>query len=118
MPKRKTIEEKYLLKMRKQQQILVDFAAHESEWAGDLMYWYKLRKEEIADDEYRACVFFLNKEYLRKPGSLTMLYEMYLRCNSELPEATKENAFDLLRYRYKAYAKTLKTGGYDGRSDW
>ena len=114
MPRRRTAEEKYLFKMRKQQQILEDFAAHEISWADDLIYWYRLKKEEIADDEYRACVFFKNKEYLCKPGSLTLLYEMYLRCNAELPETTKENAFDLLRFRYKAYAKVLKTGGYDG----
>ena len=110
--KRKTLEEKYLLKMRKQQLILEEFAAHEIEWAGDLMLWYRCKKEEIPDDEYRACAFFTNKEYLRKPGSLTLLYEMFLRCYTELPETTKENAFDLLRFRYKAYAKVLITGGF------
>jgi hypothetical protein len=66
----------------------------------------------MPEDEYAACAYFLNKEYLRKPGSLTLLYQMYLRFPDELPEVTKENAFDLLRYRYKSYAKILKVGGY------
>jgi hypothetical protein len=114
----RTPEEKYKYKMQKQQKTLEEFAAHEIEWAGDLMLWYRLKKEDIPDDEYRACAFFLNKEYLRKPGSLTLLYEMYLRCYAELPSTTKENAVDLLRFRYKSYAKVLITGGYDGRNDW
>ena len=105
-------EEKYSFRLRKQQKTLEEYAEHEIEWADDLMYWYKQRKEEIADDEYRACAFFKNKEYLRKPGSLTLLYEMYLRCISELPSVTKENAFDILRFRFKMYAQALKTGGF------
>jgi len=66
----------------------------------------------MPDDEYRACAFFQNKEYLRKPGSLTLLYEMNLRCMRELPQVTKENAFDLLRFQFKTYAKTLEKGGF------
>ena len=74
--------------------------------------WYRLKKEEMPDDEYRACAFFQNKEYLRKPGSLTLLYEMYLCFSRELPQVTKENAFDILRFQFKMYAKTLEKGGY------
>jgi len=66
----------------------------------------------MPDDEYRACAFFQNTEYLNKPGSLTLLYGMYRQCQEELPEVTKENAFDLLRFRYRMYAKTLEKGGY------
>ena len=117
--KRRTPEERYKEKIHRQQQkTLEDFASHEIEWSSDLMLWYKLKKQEIPDDEYRACAFFQNKEFLRKPGSLTLLYSMYLRCARELPETTKETAFDLLRFRYKTYAKVLKTGGYDGANDW
>jgi hypothetical protein len=116
--KRLTPEEKYRNNLRKQEKILEDFAAHETEFAEDLMYWYKLRKEEIPDDEYRACAFFINKEYLIKKGSLTLLYEVYLRCCRELPDVTKETAFDLLCFRYALYAKTLETGGYNGGTDW
>jgi len=110
--KRRTPEEKYKDNTRKQQQKLEDYAAHEIEWAGDLIQWYKICKKEIPDDEYRACAFFINGEYLKKPGSLTLLYTMYLRCINELPKVTKENAFDLLAFRYKSYAKTLEKGGY------
>jgi len=116
--KRRTAEDKYRDNIRRQQKTLEEFAAHEIEWAEDLIYWYSIRREEIPDDEYRACVFFLNKEFAKKPGSLTLLYAMYQRCLKELPEATKELAFDLLAYRYKMYAKVLKAGGYDGRTDW
>ncbi len=110
--KRRTPEEKYQDAIRKQQKTLEEFAAHETEWAGDLITWYRISKKEIPDDEYRACAFFINGEYLRKPGSLTLLYTMYLRCMRELPSVTRELAFDLLAYRFKMYAKTLEKGGY------
>ena len=116
--KRKTPEEKYQDAIRKQQKTLEEFAAHETEWANDLIMWYRICKKEMPDDEYRACAFFINGEYIRKPGSLTLLYTMYLRCMQELPKVTKELAFDLLAFRYKSYAKVLKTGGYDGKQDW
>ena len=116
--KRQTPEERYKEAIRKQQKTLEEYAAHEIEWADDLMRWYSLLKKDMPDDEYRACAFFINKEFLKKPGSLTLLYEMYLRCLNELPEVTKELAFDLLAYRYKMYAQVLQTGGYNGRADW
>jgi len=114
MKRRRTPEERYKFNLRKEQSTLEEFAAHEIEWSRDLMLWYKLKKIEMPDDEYRACAYFQNKEYLRKPGSLTLLYEVYLRCNRELPEVTRENAFDLLRFNFKMYAKVLITGGYGG----
>jgi hypothetical protein len=117
MAKRKTPEERYRESLYKQQRILEEFAAHEIEWADDLLLWYKLKKLDMPDDEYRAVAFFKNREYLKKPGSLTLLYEMYLRCNRELPAYQKEFAFDLLGFRFKMYAEVLKTGGYDGRAD-
>jgi hypothetical protein len=110
--KRRTPEERYKDNTRKQQRKLEEFAAQEIDWAGDLMLWYRLKKLDMPDDEYRACAFFKNKEYLRKPGSLTLLYEMNLRCHRELPKVTRENAFDLLRFRFKMYAKTIEKGGY------
>jgi hypothetical protein len=76
------------------------------------MYWYRARKEDMPDDQYRSCAFFKNFEYLRKPGSLTLLYEVFQRCLKELPEATRENAFDILCFRFRMYALTLKTGGF------
>ena len=58
MRKRLTPEEKYNLSLRKQIKTLEDFASRETEWADDLMLWYKINKIEIPDDEYRACAFF------------------------------------------------------------
>jgi hypothetical protein len=107
--RRRTPEERYNYNIRKQQKTLEEFAEHEFEWAGDLMYWYRLKKQDMPDDEYRACAFFQNREYLRKPGSLTLLYEMYLQVNSELPQVTKENAFDILCFQFKMYAKLLRS---------
>lgn len=112
MPKRKTAEERYKFNVRKQQKILEEFAAHEVEWAEHLFTWFRCKKEEMSLDEYRAAMFFTNKEYLRKPGSLTLLYYMDKRCDKELPECTKENGFDLLRFKYRMYAEVLKQGGY------
>jgi hypothetical protein len=108
-----TVEERYQENIRKQQKKLEKFVDHEVEWANHLITWYKCKKEDMPDDEYRACAFFLNKEYLRKPGSLTLLYQMYLRFSKELPDVTKENAFDILCFEFKMYAKVLHTGGYD-----
>jgi len=115
--RRRTPEERYREGLYKQQKELGEFAEHEIEWAGDLIRWYGLRDEDMPDDEYRACAFFLNKEYIKKPGSLTLLYGMFHRCMTELPKFTKELAFDLLAYRFKMYATVLKTGGYDGATD-
>ena len=112
MARRRTVEERYHDNLRKQRKILEDFAEYEYEWSGDLLYWYKIRKEETPDDEYRACAFFQNREYRNKPGSLTLLYQMYVRCNNELPSVTKEMAFDVLRFKYKMYAQVLEKGGY------
>ena len=116
--RRRTPEERYKHNIRKQEKTLEEFAEHEIDYAGDLMYWYGLKKLDMPDDEYRACAFFKNKEYLRKPGSLTLLYEMYQRFHDELPQVTKENAFDILCFQFKMYAKVLQTGGYDGKSNW
>ncbi|MDR0442114.1 MAG: hypothetical protein LBH44_01745 [Treponema sp.] len=87
----------------------------ENDYANDLMMWYRHKKQDMPDDEYRACAFFQNKEYRNKPGSLTLCYEMCLRCYRELPQVTRENAFDILCFRFKMYAKVLRSGGYDGK---
>ena len=109
---RRTAEERYREKMRRQEKILEEFAGHEIEWADDLLLWYRARKRVIPDDEYRAVAFFKNREYLRKPGSLTLLYSMYRRMAQELPPVDREIAFDLLAYRYHVYAATLEKGGF------
>jgi hypothetical protein len=118
MTRRRTPEDRYNYNVRKQQKTLEEFAEHEIEWAGDLMTWYGCRKQDMPDDEYRACAFFRNREYQSKPGSLSLVYQMYLRCVHELPDVTKENAFDILCFRFKMYAAVLKSGGHDGRENW
>jgi hypothetical protein len=112
MAKRRTPEERYRANLRKQQKILEEFAAHEIEWADDLLLWHRARQSEMPDDEYRAAVFFKNREYVHKPGSLTLLYSLYRRMLEELPPATKEIAFDLVAYRYHVYAAALEKGGF------
>jgi hypothetical protein len=110
--RRRDPESRYWENVRHEQKILEEYAAHEIEWADDLLLWYKAKGREIPDDEYRAAAFFKNKEYLTKPGSLTLLYSMYTRLITELPEPTREIAFDLLAYRYQVYAVTLEKGGF------
>jgi hypothetical protein len=112
MPKRKDTEGRYKENIRKEQRVLEEYAAHEIEWADDLLLWYKVKHKEIPDDEYRGVVFFKNREYLRKPRSLALLYRMYCDLNRELPASTKETAFYLLAYRYKMYAEVLQAGGF------
>ena len=110
--RRRTPEERYQYNIRKQQEALDRFVEYEVEWAEILRNWYRVKKQDIPDDEYRACAFFMNGEYLHKPGSLTLCYEMNKRCQNELPEFTKEQALELLRFRYKSYANVLKIGGF------
>jgi hypothetical protein len=116
--KRRDLETRYKENVRKQQKILEDYAAHEIEWADDLLLWYRVKKRDMPDDEYRAAAFFKNREYLMKPGSLTLLYSMYKRVCKELrPLETKENGFDRLCYRFRVYAATLEKGGFNGGTD-
>ena len=56
--KRKTPEERYKESLRRQQKALDEFSVHEIEWAEYLITWYRLRNEDMPDDEYRACAFF------------------------------------------------------------
>jgi hypothetical protein len=107
-------ESRYKEKLRHEQKTLEEFAEHEIEWADDLLLWYRAKRRDIPDDEYRAVAFFKNREYLRKPGSLTLLYSLYERALKELPESTKETALYLVAYRYKLYAMALEKGGYNG----
>jgi len=110
--KRKTVDERYLENIRKQQNILDEFVAHETEWANDLILWYRVKKLDMPEDEYRGVSYFLNKEYKKKTGSLTLLYQTSLQCDRELPEYTRELAFDLVRFKYKMYAVVLDKGGF------
>jgi hypothetical protein len=105
-------EERYNLNLEKQKNKLEEFAAHETEWADDLILWYKVKKIDMPADEYRACAFFINKEYVNKPGALTLLYKVYLLFIQEMSNVTRENAFDLLRYQFRLYFKALVKGGY------
>jgi len=110
--RKRTIEDRYNENIRNQQKILEKFVLHEEEWAKHLLTFYKHRKEEIPDDEYRAVAFIQNHEYLQKPGSLLLLYKMSERCWKELPPFTKEQTFDLLRFRFKMYSAVLNKGGF------
>jgi hypothetical protein len=114
MRRRRTPEDRYKERVRKQQQTLEEFAAHEIEWANDLMLWYRVKKLEMPEDEYRGCCYFINREFSRKQGSLTLVYEMYKKCREELPQVTSENAFDILRFTFRMYAQVLIKGGYGG----
>lgn len=112
--RRRTPEERYKDLIRTQRRTLEDFLEQEIDWANSLLMLYRCKKQEIPDDEYRVCAFFLNKEFVRKPGSLALLYGTFMSCQDELPKVTKENAFDVLAYRYRVYAQALRTGGFDG----
>jgi hypothetical protein len=111
--KRKDPETRYTELLRKQKKELAEYAAKEIGFAGDLLDWYRLKKREIPGDEYRGAAFFLNREYARKPGSLTLLYLIYVRMIQELPEPEPKIAFDYLAYRFRVYAIALRQGGFD-----
>jgi len=109
---RLTAEDRYYVNIRNQERILSRYATSEIEYAEHLTAWYRALKKDMPDDEYRGCAFFLNRDYLHKPGSLTLCYETFQRWADEFTKVEKEMAFDLLRYRYKAYAHVLGKGGF------
>jgi hypothetical protein len=110
--KRLSPEEKYLYSLRKQREALVSFAADEELNAGLLLSYYRQKGRDMPDDIYRASAFFINREYQRKPGSLFLLYRTKEKLQKEFTEITKENAADVLCYRYQMYAAMLREGGY------
>jgi hypothetical protein len=110
--KRLTPEEKYLYSLRKQREALADFIEDEEVNAGLLFALYKQKKRDMPDDIYRACAFFINKEYQRKKGSLFLLYQTREKLQKEIKEITKENAAGVLCYRYQMYAAMLREGGF------
>jgi hypothetical protein len=112
--KRKNPEAKYFDSTRRQREALEEFIKHETESAEDLLLWYRIRKEEMPMDEYRATAFFTNKEYLKNPGSATLCYLACENVRKEQPTVTKENALRLLAWRFKVYCAVLEKGGYGG----
>ena len=110
--KRRNTEQRYQDGINQQKRKLDDFIAHETEWAEHLLLWFRLKKLDMPDDEYRGCAFFINKEYLKKHGSLNLMYHTHLSCENNYVNVTRENAFDMVRYKYKTYAHVLSKGGF------
>jgi hypothetical protein len=109
--KRLSPEEKYLYSLKKQREALEAFAADEEANSELLLLYYKRKGRDMPDDIYRACAFFINGEYRRKSGSLFLLYQTKEKLQKNFVEITKENAADVLCYRYQMYAAMLREGG-------
>jgi hypothetical protein len=105
-------EEKYREMIRHEQKTLEDFAKSEIEWAEEYLQWNRIRKRDPPADEYTAAVYFTNREFLRKPGSLTLLLTLDKKLRREGPEVTRENAFEVLCFRFRMYGAALREGGY------
>jgi hypothetical protein len=112
MGKRRDWEGVYFDRVRKEREALLEFAERGREDAEMLFAVYRARKADMPDAEYRPAAFFMNKEYLLKPGSLFLLYDTAQRLGQELPPATKETAVELLRYRFEVYSRILDEGGF------
>jgi seryl-tRNA(Sec) selenium transferase len=110
--KRLTPEEKYIYSLRKQREALNAFSGDEELNSEMLLAYYKQNGRDMPDDIYRACAFFINREYQRKSGSLYLLYQTLEKLQKEFTGITKENAIDVLCYRYQVYAAMLREGGY------
>jgi hypothetical protein len=110
--RRRDPESRYRENLRHEQKALEEFAAHETEFSENLLTWFRVKHLEPSGEEYRGICYFQNREFILKPGSLTLLYATYEKLMTELPQTTRENAFDLLRYRFKVYAHVLEKGGY------
>jgi hypothetical protein len=105
-------QSRYRENLRHEQKALEDFASHEIDFSNTLLTWFRVKHLEPGDEEYRGIRYFQNRAFLLKPGSLALLYATYEKLMDELPEVNRENAFDLLRWRFKLYAHVLEKGGY------
>jgi hypothetical protein len=106
-----TYEEKYFDRVRKQQQKLEEFVAHEKEWGNDLIRWYKARGQEMDDDVYRAILYFRYDEFLKTPIALSLLYTAYNEVHKELMKCRLEDGFAEVVYRFRTYYLVLKKEG-------
>jgi hypothetical protein len=108
----KSVEERYWFHLRGERRMLEGFVEAERDAAENLLLAYKLKKQEVPDDIYRAVCFFMNAEFKTKPKALVALYFADQQLIAELPEVSGERALDLLCYRYQVYGAVLVEGGY------
>ncbi|GHU44090.1 hypothetical protein FACS1894190_15170 [Spirochaetia bacterium] len=110
--KRLTSEEKYNYLIRQQRKQAEEFIENEEFETDYIFSKYRHSGIEMPLDIYRACAFFLNKEYKMKLGSIALLIQTKEHLIKELPEVTKENCFDQICYKYQVYSKVLEQGGF------
>jgi hypothetical protein len=112
--RRKNWEAEYFERTRKQTEELRRFAQDEELNAGFLIDYYRRKERDMPDDIYRACAFFINKEYLykNKSGALSLLCQTEDKRKKESPAVTKENYIDILCYKYQLFAAMLRQGGF------
>jgi hypothetical protein len=111
----KNVNERYDYTYRKQRKLLEEFSEEKKLYARNLMYLYQCNKEDLSDDVYRACAFFINGEYNAKPGALWLLYQAAERLLKDSAEVPNERGLDRLCYEFRVYSRMLAEGGYDGR---
>ena len=109
---RRDPEEKLRYTVRNELAAIESFLKQEQETALTLLEWCRVRHEDLSDETYRAVAFLRNEEYLRKKGSVTLLYETRKRLEKELPRSTKDTAMDLVRFRFAVYTAVLGKGGF------
>ena len=103
-------EEKYNYLVRAQRKDAEEFIESGELEADCLLKKYKQSDIEIPLDIYRACAFFVNKEYKTKFGSIALLFQTKEKLQDTLPELTRENCMDQLCYKFQMYARVLEQG--------
>jgi hypothetical protein len=95
--------------------LLEQYANDKKLFAESLLDIYRMSGREVPDDIYRACIFFMNSEYMGKPGSLWLLYRASERFQKENVSTPKERCLDKLCYEFQLLAETLEQGGFNDR---
>jgi hypothetical protein len=108
----KNDEERWLYHTRKERKILEDFVREEKLMAMTVFDIYRQKHVEMPDDVYRGIAFFINEEWLKKPGSLCLLYETKQHILADMPAVEKETALDQTCYFFKVYCAALTKGGF------
>jgi hypothetical protein len=108
----KNVEEKHLFKTRKERKILSGFLEEETLMAQVVLALFRQKQVDPPDDVYRGLAYFINEEWIKKPGSLCLLYETKKSVEADMPPVIKETAFDQACYFLKAYCAVLTKEGY------
>jgi hypothetical protein len=109
--KKLTAKEKYFYRIRKEQRALENYVATELRWAESIIKRCRQLRRDCLESVYRACLYFRNREYLGKPESLVLLYNLAELARKEAEQNKELDEWTKAIYRFKIYTQSLKQEG-------